>query len=222
MPDNLSDSVKVYKKAIPLANINVLTQVDAAIKKYGVEYGVDTPKRIAAFMAQAAHESVQFNFLKEIWDGKGWQATYQGRMGNTNPGDGYKYRGRGIFQTTGKDNYKAASLALFKDLRLLNNPEILEQPEYATLSALFYWKSKKLSELADKGDFLALTKRINPKALGYSERVSFFTALTSAIAISPSTFLAEALKKKSNTVQKSVANSVRDFRDYFGFFLFGK
>lgn len=89
---------------------------------------------------------------------------YANRMGNgpESSGDGYKYRGRGLIQVTGKDNYAACSLALFHDqLTLLNHPEMIEQPLYAVLSAGWFWNSRNLNVLADKDDLLNITLKIN-------------------------------------------------------------
>ena len=104
------------------------------INKYIEEYKINTFLRLQHFISQLAHESGSFTYVKELASGK----AYEGRkdLGNTEPGDGIKFKGRGLIQITGRNNYKSLSNFIFKDDRLLKNPEILEQPEYAVLSAV--------------------------------------------------------------------------------------
>lgn len=95
-----------------------------------IAYAIDTPAREAAFLAQVAHESGELRYVREIASCR----AYEGRkdLGNTHPGDGMKYKGRGLLQITGRANYWACSLALFGDERLLAHPEMLESAKYAT------------------------------------------------------------------------------------------
>lgn len=131
------------------------------------EFGIDTPQRKAAFIAQIAHESGSLKYVKEIADG----SAYEGRadLGNSSPGDGVKFKGRGLIQVTGKANYRACGTALSLDL--LNNPELLEQPENACRSAAWFWKSRNLNQYADADQFGALTKRINGGFNGLDDRI---------------------------------------------------
>ena len=137
--------------------------LNAAMSKYGIV----TRLRMAAFIAQIGHESGQLLFVRELGSNqylsKYDTGTLAKRLGNTPEadGDGQKYRGRGLIQVTGRANYEACSEALFSDARLLNTPELLETPVYAALSAGWFWQRAGLNTLADKGDFLAITKRIN-------------------------------------------------------------
>ena len=98
------------------------------------------------------------------------------RLGNTAEADGDSqlYRGRGLIQVTGRANYDACSEALFGDSRLLNTPELLEQPVYAALSAGWFWQRAGLNTLADKGDILTITKRINGGTNGLDERKALY------------------------------------------------
>lgn len=159
------------------------------------KYEINTPKRQACFIGQCMHESGGFKFLRENlnYSAKGLVATwpsrfpneeyaeeyarkperiankvYSGRMGNTEEGDGAKYIGRGLIQLTGKDNYKAASEALSVDF--IGQPQLLEQPRYAALSAGWYWNRKQLNQLADIGDIDTMTKRINGGSIGIADR----------------------------------------------------
>lgn len=128
-----------------------------------VEFGIDTPVRQAAFIAQCAHESAGFAYVREVWGPTAAQLGYEGRadLGNTQKGDGSRYRGRGLIQVTGRANYADASVVLGVDL--VRNPQLLEASDLAARSAAWFWKRKGLNELADAGDFLALSIRINGK-----------------------------------------------------------
>ncbi|MFY0752367.1 glycoside hydrolase family 19 protein [Pseudomonas sp. NFX5] len=134
------------------------------------KYGIVTKLRIAAFIAQVGHESGQLRYVREIWGPTAQQAGYEGRadLGNTVPGDGSKYRGRGLIQITGRANHAACGEALGVDL--ISNPELLEQPQYAAMSAAWFWSTKGLNTLADQGDFVKITRRINGGLNGLEDR----------------------------------------------------
>jgi putative chitinase len=134
------------------------------------EFDIDTPQRQAAFLAQIAHESGSLNYVKELADG----SAYEGRkdLGNVHPGDGVRFKGRGLIQITGRSNYRDCGIALGTDL--VDCPERLETPELACRSAAWFWKSRGLNELADKGDFKLITKRINGGYTHYKERMAYF------------------------------------------------
>lgn len=104
-------------------------------------YKIDTPARIGAFIAQVGYECINFTTMAEIGTGQ----EYEGRadLGNTHPGDGPRYKGRGAIQVTGRDNYAWCSKDLFGDDRLLKAPETLLQPEYAIRSACWFWTVAK-------------------------------------------------------------------------------
>lgn len=144
------------------------------------KYAIITHLRMAAFIAQIGHESGQLRYVREL-GGDTYLAKYDTgrlaqRLGNTPEadGDGQKYRGRGLIQVTGRANYQACSEALFGDSRLLNTPELLEQPVYAAMSAGWYWQRAGLNSLADKGDFLAITKKINGGTNGLADREELY------------------------------------------------
>lgn len=127
---------------------------------------INTPQRIAAFLAQLAHESGEYRYLEEIADG----SAYEGRadLGNTEPGDGVKFKGHGPIQITGRANHAACGAALGIDL--INTPRLLTLPEYGTTSACWFWNSRNLSPLADVDWFKAITRGINGGYNGLSDR----------------------------------------------------
>ncbi|PLR62869.1 chitinase [Pseudomonas sp. QC2] len=139
-------------------------------------YGIVGTARAAAFIAQIGHESGQLRWVREIWGPTAQQAGYEGRadLGNTVKGDGYKYRGRGLIQITGRANYAACGEAL--DLDLIGKPELLELPQHAAMSAAWFWSTKGLNTLADQVEFVKITRRINGGINGLVERVAFYNA----------------------------------------------
>lgn len=186
-----------------------------AIQVVCEHYAIDTPQRIAGFLAQTAHESAGYTALVEnlnysadtmavVWpnrfaekgaDGKPIKengknkpnkfalalhrkpemianVVYSARMGNGSieSGEGWKYRGRGLKQLTGKENYTKCGNALNTDF--VNDPDLLLQPQYAALSAGWFWTANKCSDFADKGDIEGLTKRINGGLIGLADRKS--------------------------------------------------
>lgn len=163
-------------------------------------YSINTPKRIAAFLGQIAVESNQMRHLEEqlsyhsasrlkatfpskfkTVDASGYTRNaeklanyvYADRLGNgdTASGDGWKYRGRGLIQLTGKSNYQR-----FKDasrVDVITHPELLLEPRFASLSACWFWNQMALNDWADKGNYRVLTKRINHAMLEFKERETF-------------------------------------------------
>jgi putative chitinase len=127
------------------------------INKTLEEFEINTPQRIRMFLAQIGHESGQLRYRKELASGE----AYEGRkdLGNTKPGDGVRYKGRGLIQITGRYNYGLASLAL--GLPLLEKPELLEEDLNACRSAGWFWYKSNLNALADMGKFETITRRIN-------------------------------------------------------------
>lgn len=166
------------------------------------QYEINTLQRVAAFIAQCAHESGGFSTLEENLNYKAATLTklwpqryppeiaeqyagnpeaianksYGGRMGNgdEHSGEGWKYRGRGLLQLTGKDNYTACSKALFQDNTLVEQPDDLLDPYYAIHSACWFWSKNKLNQYADSGDFTTMTKKINGGTIGLDDRVKHF------------------------------------------------
>ncbi len=134
------------------------------------EANITTPKRKAAFLAQLAHESGQLRYMEEIASG----AAYEGRrdLGNTQPGDGVRYKGRGPIQLTGRANYRAAGRALGIDLE--GNPQRAKDPDVAFRIAGWYWSSRNLNTYADAGNFREVTRRINGGYNGMADREMYY------------------------------------------------
>ncbi|MGR0136636.1 glycoside hydrolase family 19 protein [Pseudomonas sp. RSP] len=146
------------------------------------KYGIVTVPRIAAFIAQVGHESGQLRYVREIWGPTVQQAGYEGRpdLGNTVKGDGFKYRGRGLIQITGRANYATCGEALA--LELINHPELLEQPQHASMSAAWFWSTKGLNTLADKGEIVKITKRVNGGLNGLEDRQRLYAQAQKVLA----------------------------------------
>lgn len=139
---------------------------------------IDTPERLAAFLAQVGHESGGFRYCREVWGPTPAQSRYEGRedLGNTEPGDGATYLGRGLIQLTGRYNYREMTQLLrkagFADAPNFEvHPAELESPKWAALSACAFWDSRGCNRFADNGDFETLTRRINGGLNGFQDRV---------------------------------------------------
>lgn len=173
------------------------------------EYDINTSLRISHFLAQVTHESNDFKVLKENLNysqsgllsvfrkyftpaqalayarkpEKIANRVYANRLGNGDEasGDGWKYRGRGAIQVTGKTNYMKCSLYLFNDERLLTNPDKLLEPKYAILSACWYWSVNGLNRIADTDNIQLLTRKVNGGINGLSDRQRRFTRIYSVL-----------------------------------------
>lgn len=137
---------------------------DAAMR----EFQITNANRSWMWLAQVGHESLSLRYLEEIASG----AAYEGRrdLGNTQPGDGKKYKGRGPIQITGRANYTSAASALKLDL--VNNPQIAAQPRHAFRVSAWWWSAHGLNAISDTGDVTAATRRINGGLNGLADRQS--------------------------------------------------
>ena len=169
----LDQLIKIMPNARAKAGI-FLPTLNAAM----LEFGISTPARQASFLAQLAHESGQLSYVRELASG----AAYEGRkdLGNVQPGDGVRFRGRGLIQVTGRTNYAACGKALGLDL--LAKPELLEQTVNACRSAGWFWQSRGLNTLADAGDQVAVTRRVNGGTNGLAERLAYFKVAQRVLA----------------------------------------
>jgi putative chitinase len=133
-------------------------------------------KELAAFLAQCSTESGGFRYMSEIWGPTSAQTRYEGRkdLGNTQSGDGYRYRGRGFIQLTGRSNYRDASKAL--GLPLEEKPELVEKPDIAAKTAVYFWKTNVQPRISNFDDTKAITRIINGGYNGLNDRMMRFAA----------------------------------------------
>ncbi len=152
------------------ANVDRSVELSLAANVHFRTFGIlDTGLRLAHFMAQVSHESGGFRYMEEIASG----AAYEGRkdLGNTEPGDGKRFKGRGPIQLTGRQNYRDYGRALGMDFE--NHPEILSVPSLGLMAGCKYWEVKKLNALADADDVEAITRRINGGTNGLVDRKAY-------------------------------------------------
>lgn len=131
--------------------------------------GIDTPLRRAHFLAQVGHESLDLRYQEEIADGR----AYEGRadLGNTQPGDGPRFKGRGLIQLTGRANYTAYGRDRGRDFVTGDNPGLIaSDPRLAVDVACWFWTRTGLNALADRDDVEAVTRRINGGLNGLDDR----------------------------------------------------
>lgn len=183
----------------------------AALSVVAERYDISTPRRVAAFVSQLAHESARFTRTEENLsysaDGlaRTWPKRYRGADGQPNDdairlahkpeaiatygsrngnrglmsGDGWKFRGRGLLQITGRANYSQCSDALRVDL--MHNPDVLLSPLYASLSAGWYWHTRELNAPADAGDVRGVTRAINGGLHGLEDRQALYDFARAAL-----------------------------------------
>jgi len=136
-------------------------------------YDITSRVRICHFLAQILHESGELRYTEELASG----ADYEGRkdLGNIYPGDGIKYKGRGLIQLTGRFNYRDAGQALGYDYE--SNPYLVAQLPHSLLVSCWFWQSRGLNVLADKGDLAGITLRINGGYNGFNNRWRYLNRL---------------------------------------------
>ena len=139
-----------------------------------VDHEITKRRRAIMFIAQVAHESGGFRYREEIASG----ANYEGRhdLGNTQPGDGRRFKGRSYIQVTGRANYKAVGAALKVDF--ITHPAKLAEPKYAAAAAAWWWQTHGCNQLADTGNFIAVTRRINGGTNGLPDRLLYLARAT--------------------------------------------
>lgn len=163
LPSQLKD-IAPYVTSAHLALYT--TPLNRAMEKYGI----NTRLRIAAFIANIMHESGSLQYVKEIASGEAYEDRID--LGNSQEGDGKKYKGRGLIQVTGRFNY--AELTKEFDIDFISHPQLLEQPDYAALASAWWWKKHGCNELADKGKFIDIVRVINGGTNGLTERSMFY------------------------------------------------
>ena len=172
------DELRRLMPRIPAAKAAIyLPYLNAAME----EFGISTPAQRAMFLAQLAHESMDLVYFEEIADG----SAYEGRadLGNTQPGDGRRYKGRGPIQLTGRANYRTTGRAL--GLPLEDRPELAADPSVGFRVAGHYWRSRNLGPLADAGDLVAVTRKINGGTNGLEDRARRYTLARQVLGLQP-------------------------------------
>ncbi len=144
------------------------------------EFGITSPRRQSAFLSQIAHESSELRYTLELADG----TNYEGRadLGNTTPGDGVKYKGRGLIQITGKANYQGFETAI--GLPVVANPSLLETPEGASRSAGWFWQTHGCNAYADSDKFGSVTHAINGGYNGLDFRIAYWLRARAQLRVS--------------------------------------
>jgi len=173
---------KLLRECLPHARESNIEKYLEPIKKTLERYDINTPERVAAFLAQIAHESGSFRYVEEIASG----SAYEGRkdLGNTELGDGKRFKGRGLIQITGRANYTELSSYLQYDF--ISNPEALKLPGASCFSAGWFWNKMRLNELADEGtmeSFRKITKKINGGYNGLADRIKHWKNCKKALNI---------------------------------------
>jgi predicted chitinase len=164
---------------IETTGLSMNTGPEHSVQRTAIASGIRGVE-LAQFMAQVRHESADFSRMKE----KGGQQYYAKRydpklapktakiLGNTHPGDGVKYHGRGFIQITGRDNYRMAGDAIGMDL--VNHPELAARPDVAAKIAVWYWKTRVKPNVSNFNDTQTVTKYINPALRGLNDRLQHF------------------------------------------------
>ncbi len=167
-------TIQLLSVVFPLAKLERIEEFFIPLDTTMSEFQINTPLRVAAFLAQIGHESGQLKYVKELWGPTEQQLKYEPpsalatTLGNLFTGDGFAYRGRGLIQVTGRMNYRACGRALLIDLE--GDPELLEIPMNACRSAGWYWQSHGINVPADMGDFKRVTKLVNGGYNGIIDR----------------------------------------------------
>lgn len=166
------------KKIAPAATQANIVKFTPLINATLEKYAINTPLRVAHFLAQVLHESGSLRYSEEIASGE----RYENRkdLGNVLPGDGVKFKGRGLIQLTGRANYKAYGTYIGEHLDKF--PELVAT-KYPADVAGWYWKIRGINELADKDDIQAVTKRVNGGLNGFNDRLSFLVRAKQVLSV---------------------------------------
>jgi putative chitinase len=173
----MTDWASIIKKIAPTALPSIVNGLAAAMPRCIQIADLTTPLRQEHFLAQLAHESAGFKTTTEYASGK----AYEGRkdLGNTQKGDGVRYKGRGLIQITGRSNYNTMSKAFGVDF--VKEPELAAEFPYAALTAALYWKNHNINRYADRDDIRGVTKVINGGYNGLADRMSYLAKAKKAV-----------------------------------------
>jgi putative chitinase len=167
------DSI-IDRKSYPPKRDDLLKTINLTLGKFDIQ----TPLRIAMYLAQVIYETDGFKFFTALGSFEYFRQ-YDGLMGNTEPGDGAESRGRGFIQITGKHNYTLAGKALGLDLA--HNPDKSAELDIGARTAGWFWSEHDLNDLADQGDIVAVTKRINGGTNVLEDRIGWYLKTTSVL-----------------------------------------
>lgn len=158
------------KKIMPYASAANIDKYLPHLNDTMQSFEINTPLRQAHFLAQLAHESGSLKYVREIASGE----AYEGRkdLGNTHPGDGVRFKGRGLIQLTGRTNYEQFARVV-PEADIMNHPERIENPDLACLVAGWFWSEHALNDIADRDDVVRITKIINGGRNGLAERMEY-------------------------------------------------
>ena len=153
-------------------NAGTIRTYFALFKTMLPKYHINTPLRIAHFLAQVGHESLSLKYTRELASGEAYEN--RADLGNTEPGDGVRFRGRGLIQLTGRDNYARYGAYAGLDLLKKGNEELIAStPKYALDVSLWFWDSRKLNSHADADNLRAITRRVNGGYNGLADRQDY-------------------------------------------------
>lgn len=170
----------VLRRAMPYAGARADTYADPLTTAMRL-FSITTPQRQAAFIGNVAAETASLSQIVERTDGAAYEN--DSALGNTDPGDGFLYRGRGLLQVTGRANYAACGQALH--LPLILSPQLLEEPANACMSAAWFWSTRGLNELADQdpNHFAEICRKINGGYNGIDERIGCWITARKALGL---------------------------------------
>ena len=193
-------TVDILKQIAPgskKSKYKLLPDLSNWMNEWCPQFDIDTPNELRHFIAQCAHESDSFNVLKEYASGKAYENRID--IGNTAPGYGVKYKGRGLIMNTGYSNYLELGRVYGQTYKFAMNPELLERPEWAAWAACVFWSKRGLNSIANMGDEQTIpykikgkitqvhpieyiTRVVNGGMNGYVERVKFYERAKKAIS----------------------------------------
>lgn len=183
--DFLHEVTPTFSGKLREAQHDIIDAVGGVFQSTLERYEINTMLRIAHFMGQIVHESAGMRTTQEFASG----AAYEGRrdLGNTQRGDGKRYKGRGLLQLTGRANYREYGAAIGEDLE--GNPELAAEPVMSLVIACEYWKKRRINPKCDRDDLIAVTRAVNGGTNGLADRRKYLgrakTALQRIIALDP-------------------------------------
>ena len=182
-----------YMGVLAEAQERIIGAIEGVIQSTLAQYEIDNRLRVAHFLAQIIHEFAGLRTTEEFASG----AAYEGRkdLGNVNPGDGRRYKGRGLLQLTGRANYKRLGDKLGIDLE--NEPELAAEPKLSLTIACEYWVDRKINAACDVDDLIAVTKKVNGGLNGLADRRQLLVKAKAALARVEGIVVAAATPAKS-------------------------